>query len=154
MVLVNAIISIEHLASALPFNFPPSCHSSSGLLSYRPHLSEKVLPWLEGKRQDRTDGVMTEVKCRLCCCWWRHCQPLPTHCRASEGPRRRWGAGAGGEVKGLSPLMTDFVITVYSCIARRLMEKIRHLITSAGAMDDICFPLSTLKLIWIAFFNE
>lgn len=80
MEVVNAVVSVKlakiaatpahplclvHVVSVLLFNFPPSCHSSSGLLSCQAHLSEKSVPWLEGKLLDGADGIVTEVKCAI-----------------------------------------------------------------------------------------
>lgn len=42
-----------------------------------------------------------------------------------------------GEVKGLSPLMTDFTITACSYMVAPLMDKIRPLIAATGDMDDV-----------------
>lgn len=78
MILVNAVITVKlakiaaqpalplclvHVISVLLFNFPPPCHSSSGLLSCQPNVSENAVSWLKGKLLDVADGIATEVKC-------------------------------------------------------------------------------------------
>lgn len=70
-----------------------------------------------------------------------------THSRAAGGLRRRWDVGAEERIKGLSPAMSDYAITAGLCTARPVIERIRHLIPSAGAMDDVqyasAYPLIT-----------